>query len=74
MWIETGELVKLVEQLDKAEAQLNAYFGTGIEAGSDGQIVKCGTVLRELRRLLYADLAAADGAQDAYPSKQRTGL
>ena len=71
MWLETGELVKLVELLDGAESRLGAYFGNGAESGSDDPLAKCAERLREMRKLLYADLAAADGPQELPAHKGR---
>lgn len=71
MWLETGELVKLVELLDGAESQLGAYFGNGAEAGSDDPINKCAALLREMRKRLYADIAAADAPTELSAPKGR---
>ena len=50
MWIDTGELVRLVEKVDEAE---------GVLAGS-ADLDELGAVLGELRRLIYRDIALAD--------------
>lgn len=60
MWLETGELVRLLEKVDDAAAQVNEYFGSGADAGAEEPVARIGAVLGELRKLIYADIARAD--------------
>lgn len=53
MWIDTGELVRLLEKVDEAEAILRG-------ADENATWDDFGEVLEELRKLIYRDIALAD--------------
>ena len=58
MWLDTGELVRLVEKLDEAEALLAAYFAD--DTGEEESLRKAAAVLAEMRKMAYRDIASAD--------------
>ena len=63
MWIDAGELVGLLEKIDEAEASLGAYLA---DDTSDGEnLRKAADALAELRKLVYRDIASADGLSEA---------
>ena len=65
MWIDTGELVKLIEKVDEAERILG---GSG-----ELELDELGAVLGELRRLLYRDIASADSPAEQAGKRQAMG-
>lgn len=61
MWIDTGELVKLIEKLDETQSALQAYFAD--DTNDEEHLRKVGERLAEMRLALYRDIAQADKPQ-----------
>lgn len=63
MWIDAGELVGLLEKIDEAEASLGAYLAD--DTSDEENLRKAADALAELRKLVYRDIASADGLAEA---------
>ena len=56
MWIDTGELIRLLEKLDEAQAAVSAG---SVDPAAMAQWIA------ETRAMVYADIAQADAPADA---------
>lgn len=67
MWLDTGELVRLLEKLDATQAALKAYLAD--DTSDDAPLERLGGCLEEMRQMLYRDIASADAPADIHAGK-----
>ena len=69
MWLDTGELVRLLEKLDATQAALRAYLAD--DTSDEAPLEKLGGCLEEMRQMVYRDIASADSPADIHAGKVR---
>lgn len=67
MWLDTGELIRLVEKLDATQDALRTYLAD--DTSDEAPLEKLGGCLEEMRQMLYRDIASADAPAEARAGK-----
>ena len=67
MWIDTAELVKLIEKLDEAQAALREYLAD--DTDDEEHLTALSGKLGEMRGMVYRDIASADSPAEIKAGK-----
>lgn len=68
MWLDTAELVRLIEKLDEAQAALRGYLAD--DTSDEERLTELSSKLGEMRGMVYRDIASADNPADIGKGKE----